>query len=93
MVLFVLFISLYIVLNFVLDYVFDSNNKGRMLAGNLFDPVVIHENKSNGGLDWDGAIIMALCLTIAFIFPALMYWFDKWERIATEEKLHNKNSK
>lgn len=27
MVLFVLFLALYIVLNFVLDYVFDSNNK------------------------------------------------------------------
>lgn len=93
MVLFVLFLLLYIVLNFALTDVFDSNNKGWMFAGNLFDPVVIHENKSNGGLDWDGAIVMALCLTIAFVFPALMYWCDKWKRIATEEKLHDKNSK
>ena len=92
MVFLVLFLS-YIVLNFALYFAFASNNKGWMFAGNLFDPVVIHENRSNGGLDWDGAIIMALCLTIAFIFPALMYWFDKWERIATEEKLHDNNSK
>lgn len=92
MVFLVLFLS-YIVSNFALYFVFASNNKGWMFAGNLFDPVVIHENKSNGGLDWDGAIVMALCLTIAFVFPALMYWCDKWERIATEEKLHDKNSK
>lgn len=92
MALLVLFL-LYIALNFALYFVFASNNKGWLFAGNLFDPVVIHENKSNGRLDWDGAIIMALCLTIAFIFPALMYWCDKWERIATEEKLHDKNSK
>lgn len=92
MALLVLFLS-YIVLNFTLYFVFASNNKGWLFAGNLFDPAVIHENKSNGRLNWDGAIIMALCLTIAFIFPALMYWCDKWERIATEEKLHDKNSK
>ena len=79
MVLFVLFLALYIVLNFVLDYVFDSNNKGRMLAGNLFDPVVIHENRSNGGLDWDGAIIMATFLPEHYFLKC--------------EKLHNKNSK
>lgn len=92
MVLLVLLL-LYIILNFALYFVFVFNNKGWLFAGNLFDPVVIHENKSNGRLVWDGAIIMALCLTIAFIFPALMYWCDKWERIATEEKLHDKNSK